>query len=230
MTKHVSSMKNSSSAAGQVSPRTNIRHCNNINSNLFGNHRHRKVTKTRSHMHRSLTKHGLEEDKQQLSHMPHLRDNESSFATMALNRELGINQTAQNMQIDNGKKCLHKTKSDFGMANNECIAGIGQIMPIENIFALSNNLMDDNSTPNNNSVPKLSAKQPLKKANTFPYETLHNDTTSYSSDNESMYCDDNQIDDRNSTRDERCNGDKAEAFAIRNVLVDKTSITHVRKR
>ena len=227
MTKHGGSIKNGHiPSTSNASPKNNKRRGNIDNNSLFDNHRHRKVIKTRSH---KSTKPGWEDDKeQQFNQMIYLRDNQPNFTQK--NKELGINQIEQPLP-NNGKKCLHKTKSDFGRPNRDIIPE-GQVVAIENILTLSNNLLvNNNSTSNINNVPKISAKQPLKKANTFPYEKLHSDTTSYSSDNEIMSCDDNPIDDKSNRRaDERWNGNKEAYTPNGSVFVDKASITHIRKR
>jgi hypothetical protein len=234
VTKHANSIKHDHIPSTlNASPRNNKRR-GHVDNSLFNN-RHRKVMKTRSHtqqQHPSSTKNGWEDDKeQQLNHMIYLRDNQSNFTPISLNKELGINQIEGPLQ-NNGKRCLNKTKSDFGRPNRDIIAE-GQVVPIENILTLSNNLLANNSTSNTNNVPKVSAKQPLKKANTFPYEKLqHSDTTSYSSDNDSMSCDaDNHIHDKsNTTRadDERWNGNREAYTPNCSVFVDKSSI--IRKR
>ena len=135
--------------------------------NLFGNHsRHRKVSKTRSH-----TTH----------RSSHLED-WNEFNQLNLNTNYLPNHLKQSSQTEfhnSNKWCSHEPKSDFNEKMCE------HNVPERQVGAL----------PGIN-VPKMSSKQPLKKSNTFPYEKLHSDTTSYSSsENESIGCEKNKKED-----------------------------------
>jgi len=201
--------------SSNASPKNNKRSGKRENNSLFDNHRHRKVLKTRSHTHnKSSTKNVWKEC------------NESDFDPTYLRNEIGIRQIQGTVVQIKGKKCLHKTKSDFGKFNGDVIAE-RQVVPIENILTLSNNLLE--TTSNTNNVPRVSSKQPLKKSNTFPYEKLHSDTTSYSSENESIGWEKNN-EENNIDRmaDEQLNGRRETHNQKRNVFVEHT--THVRKR
>ena len=174
------------------------------NNNLFENHRnHRKVLKSRSHSHNKNT--------------PSKNVwRESDLDPASLQNEIDVRQIQGTAVQVNGKRCLHKSKSDFGGNFSEGSLALRQVVPLENILTLSNNLLANNNSAvaaksNTNNVPRISSKHPLKKSNTFPYEKLHhNDTTdSYSSENESMGCEkiqeENNVD---SMADDQVNGQK----------------------
>ena len=62
-----------------------------------------------------------------------------------------------------GKRCLHKSKSDFVRTNGDGVNG-GQMLG-------HNPRVPSGVVPSDKSALD---KQPLKKANTFPYQMLHN--------------------------------------------------------
>ena len=122
------------------------------------------------------------------------------------------NQMKQSLEFQNSNKtCLHATKSDF----NEKICEHN--VPERHVGAL----------PGIN-VPKISSKQPLKKSNTFPYEKLHSDTTSYSSsENESIGCEKSHKDSNVHNLDFKNSNEKEEHFD-EDVFANHSN--HVRKR
>ena len=181
------------------------------------NHRHRKVFKTRSHTNKLAANNEWSEY------------NLSKFDPTSFQNVISIDEMPQKSQ-NYSKKCLYKTKSDFGGNMNGHISAERQVVPIESIIALSNNLLANAPTSSINGVTKISNKQPLKKANTFPYEKLHSDTTSCSSENESIGCEKNHKE-RNineMVNDKRLNEVLQAYHPSTNVCVNHTN--HIRKR
>ena len=204
-------------SSSNASPKSSKRSGKRENSTLVDNHRHRKVFKTRSHTNKLSANNGWSEY------------NQSKFDPTSFQNVVSIDQMPQQSQ-NSSKKCLHKTKSDFGGKLNGHIVAERQVVPIESIITLSNNLLANTPTSNISNVPKISNKQPLKKSNTFPYEKLHSDTTSCSSENESIGCEKSN-EERNINKmanDKRLNGATETYNLSSNVCVEHTN--HIRKR
>ena len=199
------------------SPKRSKRSGKRENNTLIDNHRHRKVFKTRSHTNKLSQRSGQSEC------------NQSNYDHPFIQKVISIDRMPAKSQ-HNGKKCLHKTKSDFGGKSNGPIIDERQVVPIDNFITLSNNLLDNTPVSNTTNVPKISAKQPLKKSNTFPYEKLHSDTTSCSSENESIGCEKNyeQRNTNNVAIDKRLNEDEESYNLSNNVYV--RNIEDIRNR
>ena len=198
--KHGSYAK-SSHVTSNVSPKSHFKHGGEkrekTDHNISDNHhqqRHRKVLKTRSHT----------------THKSSRKQEWNEFNSFDFNPNSLQNKIKQESQFQNSNKVnLHETKSDFCDTTFGHTMPEKQIGPLPGILTLSNNLLANASSASNNG-PKISSKQPLKKSNTFPYEKLHSDTTSYSSsENESIGCEKNHqesnihnLDFKNSNEDE----------------------------
>ena len=122
---------------------------------------------------------------------------------------------------------IHETKSDFCDKTFGHTIPEKQVGPLPGILTLSNNLLANASSTSNNG-PKISSKQPLKKSNTFPYEKLHSDTTSYSSsENESIGCEKNRQESNIHNLDLKISNEEETHFD-EDVFVDHAN--HIRKR
>ena len=218
VTKHGGSMKHGHiSSSTNASPNSSKRSSKRENISFIDNHRHRKVFKTRSHTNKLSANYEWSEC------------NQSKFDPTSFQNVISIDQMPQKSQ-NHSKKCLYKTKSDFGGKMNGNVISERQGVPIESIITLSNNLLANTPNSSISNVPKISNKQPLKKSNTFPYEKLHSDTTSCSSENESIGCEKiheerniNEMD-----NDKRLNGVLQTYNPSTNVCVSHTN--NIRKR
>ena len=167
--------------------------------NLVSNHpRHRKISKTRSHTTHRSSRKEGWDDFDQFNFHPNNLQNQ--------------NQIKQSIEFQNSNKtCLHATKSDFNekiCEHNVAERHVGALPGIN--------------------VPMISSKQPLKKSNTFPYEKLHSDTTSYSSsENESIGCEKSHKDNNVHNLDFK-NSNKKEEHFDEDVFANPSN--HVRKR
>ena len=240
--KQCSGFRHVAGSTANPSPRAQKRHRTKGNNQGGGrhhhHHHHRSVTKTQSaNVSTSLaskSRWAVEEREEghQMSspnHIVYNRENMPEFATF---KTADITNKIEEKINKNVKKHLHKTKSDFVRKNDE--ATNRKDIPIKPARTLSNipNSTNNANTITTHNVPTKTSniKPPLKKSNTFPYETLYNDTTSYSSDNESLSCggdDDNYDVDataNNEDNDTLTSDKNLAAYHSNGVSIDKQSI------